>query len=158
MSYVTSHLLPNERIEHLGKTTFLYVLPPLLGMILFIIIGGVAMEEVEEIGVFAFVVAACFFISFIVRCIISATSEFAITNKRVILKRGFISIKVSDIALDRCDGVSFDQGFWGRLLGYGIVTTGSIGARAQKYPALAQPGVFRNALFLIMEKYKNPIR
>lgn len=155
MSYVTSHLLPNEYVEHLGKTTFLYVVPPLLGMILFLIIGGVAVEEIEEVGVIAFIIAGLFLISFISRCIVAATSEFAITNKRVILKKGFISIQVSDIALDRCDGVSFDQGFWGRLLGYGIVTTGSIGARAQKYPALAQPGVFRNALFLIMDKYKN---
>lgn len=155
MSYVSNHLLPNEQIEHLGKTTFLYVLPPLIGMIFFIIVGAAALGEDEAVGGIILFLAVIFFVSFIYRCIVAATSEFAITNKRIILKRGLISIKVSDIALYRCDGISFDQGFFGRLLGYGVATTGSVGARTQKYPALAQPGVFRNALFYTMDKYKN---
>ena len=158
MSYVTNHLLPNEFVEHLGKTTYLYLIPPFLGMILFLILGAILGEEIEELGYVGFIIAGLFLISLLSRLITIATSEFAITNKRIVLKRGLISIQVSDIALDKCDGVSFSQGFWGRILGFGVVSTSSTGAKAQKYPALSQPGIFRNKLFLIIDKYKNLAR
>lgn len=155
MGYVKNHLLPNETIEHTGKTTFLYLLPKLLGMIVFVILGAYLIEEVDEdLALISFIIAGFEFIGLLSRVITCLTSEFVITNKRICLKRGFISRQVSDIALDKCDGVSFSQGFWGRIWGFGVVETSSTGRKGQHYPALAHPNEFRNELFRIIDQQK----
>lgn len=69
-------------------------------------------EEVDEdLALISFIIAGFEFIGLLSRAITCLTSEYGITNKRICLKRGFISRQVFDIALDKCDGVSFSQGF-----------------------------------------------
>ena len=50
------------------------------------------------------------------------TSEFAITNKRVIVKQGLISRQTLELNLQRVESVSVDQSILGRILGYGTIT------------------------------------
>ena len=50
------------------------------------------------------------------------TSEYAITNKRVIIKIGLISRKTLEMNLSKIESVNVDQSIFGRLLGYGAIT------------------------------------
>lgn len=153
MGYINRHLLPNESVEHVGSTSLMYLVPKLVGLLLCVglcFIGPVG----ETLAPVLLIVAAFELLGLLYRCIVCLTSEFVITNKRVCLKRGLISIQVSDIALDKCDGVTFSQGFWGRILGFGTAEISSTGSKGQIYPALAHPNTFRNKLFQIIDKYK----
>jgi len=51
-----------------------------------------------------------------------STSEFVITNKRIIIKTGFISRKTLEMNLSKIESVNVEQGILGRILGYGTIT------------------------------------
>jgi uncharacterized membrane protein YdbT with pleckstrin-like domain len=52
------------------------------------------------------------------------TDEFAITNKRVIIKTGLISRKTFEMNHSKIESVNVDQAILGRILGYGSVKRG----------------------------------
>ena len=81
------------------------------------------------------------------------TSEFIITDKRCILKTGLISICVSDIALDKCEGIIFHQSIGGRIFGYGTLSA-TTGGQTLDFPGIDSPFAFRNQLFVAMDNYK----
>lgn len=49
------------------------------------------------------------------------SDEFAITNKRIIVKTGFISRKTLEMNLSKIESVNVDQSILGRMLGYGTI-------------------------------------
>ena len=68
-----------------------------------------------------------------------ATSEFAVTNKRVLIKVGVLSRRSVELMLGKIEAIAVDQDLWGRLLGYGTVqVTGSGGTRG-KFEKIAHP-------------------
>ena len=58
---------------------------------------------------------------FIAPLIDKYTDEFAITNKRVIIKTGLISRKTFEMNHTKIESVNVDQGILGRILGYGTI-------------------------------------
>lgn len=49
------------------------------------------------------------------------TIEHAVTNKRVVYKRGIISRQTEEMKIGSIETVEINQGVWGRLLGFGDV-------------------------------------
>lgn len=74
------------------------------------------------------------------------TSEYAITNKRVIVKRGLISRRTLELNLQRVESVSVDQSILGRLLGYGTITIIGTGGTREPFHRIAHPLEFRKAV------------
>ena len=48
-------------------------------------------------------------------------TEMACTTRRVIFKTGIISIKTSEIKIDKIESIQIAQTFWGRIFGYGNI-------------------------------------
>jgi uncharacterized membrane protein YdbT with pleckstrin-like domain len=71
------------------------------------------------------------------------TSEYAITNKRAIIKIGLISRKTLEMNLSKIESVNVDQSIFGRLLGYGAITIIGTGGTRETFSALANPIQFR---------------
>lgn len=80
---------------------------------------------------------------FIAPLIARATSEFAITNKRIIIKVGLISRHTLEMNLSKVESVIVDQGIWGRILGYGSITVIGTGGTNEPFPYIANPMEFR---------------
>ncbi|HVS27327.1 MAG TPA: PH domain-containing protein [Burkholderiales bacterium] len=80
---------------------------------------------------------------FIAPLIARATSEFAITNKRVVIKVGLISRHTLEMNLSKVESVGVDQGIWGRTLGYGSITVIGTGGTRELFPYIANPVEFR---------------
>ncbi len=74
------------------------------------------------------------------------TTEIAVTNQRVIYKRGLFRLDTEEIALPNIEGVKVHQGIWGRLLGYGRVRIEGTGVDAIETPDIAHPVEFRRAI------------
>lgn len=72
-----------------------------------------------------------------------ATSEFAITNKRVIIKVGFISRRTLEMNLNKIESVNVDQSFWGRIFGYGTLVVIGTGGTREPFQAISNPMAFR---------------
>src|SRR5260221_134503 len=80
---------------------------------------------------------------FIAPLIDRAFSEFAITNRRVIIKVGFISRKTLEMNLSKIESVNVDQGIWGRMLGYGTITIIGTGGTKETFGNISGPLEFR---------------
>lgn len=74
------------------------------------------------------------------------TTEFAVTDRRAIMKSGWIRRITHELSVQSIEGVHIDQSFWGRLFRYGrIVVTGNGEARIH-LPPMAEPIAFRRAI------------
>ena len=80
---------------------------------------------------------------FIAPLIAVSTSEFAITNKRVIIKVGLISRRTLEMNLTKIESVNINQGMLGRLLGYGTIVVVGTGGTKEPFASIADPLTFR---------------
>jgi len=71
------------------------------------------------------------------------TSEFAITNKRVIMKVGLIWRKALEMNLSKIESVNVDQTIMGRILGYGAITIIGTGGTRESFHRISKPMEFR---------------
>ena len=75
-----------------------------------------------------------------------ANSEFAVTNKRIIVKLGFSTTRTVELLHSKVEAISVNQGLLGKMLGYGdIVVTGTGGTR-EEFKAVASPLELRRAV------------
>ncbi|MBN1473114.1 MAG: PH domain-containing protein [Syntrophaceae bacterium] len=73
------------------------------------------------------------------------TSEFAITNKRIIIKVGLISRRTLEMNLAKIESVNVDQSILGRILGYGTITVIGTGGTREPFFQISNPLDFRKA-------------
>lgn len=71
------------------------------------------------------------------------SSEFAITNRRVIIKIGLISRHVLEMNLSKVESINVDQTVMGRMLGYGTITVIGTGGTRELFHKIADPMEFR---------------
>jgi len=74
------------------------------------------------------------------------SSDFAVTNKRVLFKVGVLDTRSVELLLGKIEAISVDQSLLGRVLGYGdIVVTGS-GGTHEGFTRIQAPLEFRRAV------------
>jgi uncharacterized membrane protein YdbT with pleckstrin-like domain len=71
------------------------------------------------------------------------SDEFAITNKRIIVKTGLISRKTLEMNLNKIESVNVDQSILGRMLGYGTIRIIGTGGTREEFPNISNPIEFR---------------
>ena len=69
--------------------------------------------------------------------------EFVITNKRVVIKTGFIARKTLELNLSKIESVGVDQSIMGRLLGYGSISIVGTGGTNESFHKISDPISFR---------------
>lgn len=92
---------------------------------------------------------------FILPLIDSLTSEYAITNKRVIIKVGLISRRTIEMNLSKIESVNVDQSVLGRILGYGEITLNGTGGTRESFTDISNPAKFRR---VFQESIDNSLR
>src|SRR6185503_12588719 len=75
-----------------------------------------------------------------------ATSEFAVTSMRIVMKVGLLAIHTDEILLQRVETIGVDQSLWGRILGYGTVTVTGTGGAREPFAYVRDPIAFRRAV------------
>ncbi len=83
------------------------------------------------------------FTLFIAPLIDYLTSEFAITNRRIIIKVGFISRRTLELNLSKVESVTVDQSIMGRILGYGNIIVIGTGGTKEPFGNICAPLEFR---------------
>ena len=66
-------------------------------------------------------------------------TEIAVTNRRVIYKRGFISRATAEMHMDKIESVKIDQSILGRILDYGKVTVLGTGTGTESLGQIDEP-------------------
>lgn len=73
-------------------------------------------------------------------------TEYAVTNKRVLMQSGLMHHKVVEIFLTKVEGIHVTRHLLGRLLDYGTITISGSGGHKQPFPLVAKPMAFRKAI------------
>jgi uncharacterized membrane protein YdbT with pleckstrin-like domain len=72
-----------------------------------------------------------------------STSEFAVTNKRVLVKVGWIRRHSIETLLTKVEGIGVNQGILGRILGYGTIVVTGTGGTKEPFHKIDAPLEFR---------------
>ena len=140
MSYVEKHLMPGEQIEYRANLHWLVFLLPILlfipGIWLFFVGGDIA-------RVFALILIAGALVTALGPVIERRTSEFAVTNKRVVIKKGLIRRHSLETLLSKIEGIGVAQSILGRILGFGTIVISGTGGSKEPFHKIADPMMFR---------------
>ena len=138
MGYVESNLLPNEQITYRAKLHWIiFALPALVFLIAILVaLGGGGWIAGSAVGIIGLVL-------FLPPWIKSISSEFAITNKRVLIKVGLVRRHSLELLLQKVEGIGVDQGVLGRILGYGTITVSGVGGTKEAFRMISNPLDFR---------------
>ena len=68
-----------------------------------------------------------------------ATTEIAITNRRIIYKRGFIQRHTAEMNMDKVASVDVKQSILGRVFDYGTVRVQAAGMTLEDLPMIESP-------------------
>ncbi|HOV09000.1 MAG TPA: PH domain-containing protein [Spirochaetota bacterium] len=145
MSYVDQNLMTGEQVVYKAKLHWVIFISPalllILGLILFAAngtLGGI----VTGLGVIGLIIAY----------LNVSTSEFAVTNKRVIIKVGIIKRNSLDTVLKKVESITVNQPIIGRMFGYGSIVVSGSGGTPQPFHKIANPLEFRKQVNEQVEK------
>ena len=72
--------------------------------------------------------------------------EIVVTNRRLIVKKGWIARKTDEISLKRIEEINFQQGVVERIWRYGRVQVHGTGGSGIEIPPIQYPARFRQAI------------
>ena len=75
--------------------------------------------------------------------IIYATTELAITNKRVIAKTGLFQRRTIEIFLEKIESIQVDQSVFGRMFNFGSVVISGTGVHSAPFKNISDPLALR---------------
>jgi uncharacterized membrane protein YdbT with pleckstrin-like domain len=146
MSYLDDHLLAGERVVYRARVHWIIFATAIvviaLGIVLAIVLG-VYQPAYWYLGA---ALAGIGLLLAIAPAIHYASSEFAVTDKRVVAKLGFIERESLETLLSKIEAIGVDQGILGRMLGYGTITITGTGGTEESFPRIADPLEFRRQI------------
>jgi len=83
-------------------------------------------------------------------------TEMAVTNKRVIIKVGFLTKRTIELFLSKVESVGVEQTLAGRMMGYGSIILRGTGGTNEPFNHVANPLEFRRQVQHQIEEYTSP--
>jgi uncharacterized membrane protein YdbT with pleckstrin-like domain len=154
MSYVDKELNEGESIVYMGRVSWWTIVPRTLLALAILVAATVVASMLGALvwlfWVIAVPVVILLWIIVIARDILRlATTEFAITDHRVMSKTGFMRTEVKSTPLDKVNSINVTQSLFGNMLNYGDVEVTTATAEENDnhaVTALRRPDEFRNRL------------
>jgi uncharacterized membrane protein YdbT with pleckstrin-like domain len=162
MSYIQENLMLNEKIQFSARVhpaIFIQSAVAFAGCIIFIVYAIIqAMQNDPMSGIFAgfllLMSVAFFFASIILglEALISIlTTEFAVTNRRVIAKTDLVRRHTLEMLLPKIESVAVRQTVLGRIFNFGTVTVTGTGGTKESFRAIGEPIAVRTKINRIIE-------
>lgn len=155
MSYIDSNLLPGEQVIYRTRLHWLLFMGPVLltVVVLLPITWFLANGAWSH---YAWIPLVLGLIVLLTTYIKRQSSDFAVTNKRVMMKVGVFSTRSVELLLNKIEAITVHQSFIGRAFGYGdIVVTGSGGSR-ESFTRIQGPLAFRRAVQSVTDTQSSP--
>jgi membrane protein YdbS with pleckstrin-like domain len=162
MKYIDNNLLPDERIVFRTQKAPVVFFAPLAFLLIawfFTLNIPIVLQvdsvinhvfntpilwKIHRIPAFFFLVLAVY--SSIMPTIIYVTSDYAVTNKRIIMREGFFDRRVSDTRLSTVSHVDVNQGPIAQLFNYGDIAINSFGGVGDVFTLIARPNEFQKSV------------
>ena len=139
MSYIEKNLMNGENIVYRTKLHWVVFLWPVIWFVVAIMFFSGGGDVAAAGGLFiliAILTGIASFINF-------KTSEFGITNKRFVIKVGFIRRNSLEVLLNKVEGIQVNQGILGRILGFGSITVSGTGGTKNQFHKIDAPLEFK---------------
>ena len=134
-SYVDSNLMAQEKVLYRAHTSVWSLMPLiLLGVVLLIVVAGLF------ILIWAWIKYR--------------TTEFAVTDRRVIAKSGLVSRRTVEMFLDKVESLNVEQSVPGRIFDYGTVTIRGTGATSEPFGNISAPLLLRKHFMDAADAYR----
>ena len=153
MSYVQEVLQPDEKVLVTSTIHWAIYLPGVVlaaaGFVCFLYsYGGAGADSAmrDIVWALSLLPLAAGFLSLFRAWFRRWTTEIAVTNRRVIYKRGFIRRYTVEMHMDKVESIDVDQTVLGRLLGYGDVIVRGTGTGFEPLHMIEAPIKLRNAV------------
>jgi uncharacterized membrane protein YdbT with pleckstrin-like domain len=138
MSYLDDNLMGGERVVY--RTSLHWVV--YLWSTLFLLLGVsmLSTAETAPAGGLFIPLAIILGLSSFIRV---KTSEFGVTNRRVMIKVGWIRRQTIETLLNKVEALEVHQGILGRILNFGTIVIVGTGGTKSAYHKIREPLEFR---------------
>ena len=144
MSYIDRNLLPSETIIfRTRKSIIIFLVPFILTALALFVSPYMLNNPLLEKLVFAPWIIVGLFWS--VNLLEYFTSEYAVTDKRIMMREGFFTRHANEMRLTAISQVNVDQSLIGMMLNYGTVSINAFGA-FDAYPLISSPFRFQKTV------------
>jgi uncharacterized membrane protein YdbT with pleckstrin-like domain len=148
MSYVQTVLRPEERVLAVGHMHWIVYARGaallVVALLIVILAGSDALGTLLRIAGWLLVAVALVLLAR--AWFLKWTTEIAVTNLRVIQKRGFIRRSTNEMNMDKVESVIVDQTLLGRLLDYGSVAVRGTGSGIDVLHFIGKPIELRSSI------------
>jgi uncharacterized membrane protein YdbT with pleckstrin-like domain len=148
MSYVERVLQPGEDVLYATKLHWWIYLPAIGPLILSAALGLGSLFVTPELGIALIIAAGIFLViaipGFIRAFIARATTELAVTSRRVIHKTGLFRRRTFEMNVSQVESVGVEQSILGRIFGFGELAIYGAGGNPQRIPTISDPLSFRS--------------
>lgn len=147
MSYIESTLTPDEKLIYFAHPHPIVFLGSFLWFSLaaFLFLFGSNFPHLPHVF-FSLIALLLCCVSLVFAAIKFFFTEYGITNKRIIVKVGFIEQQAFEIFLTRLEGVYTTQSILGRMFNYGTVMISGIGGNKDSFYLVQDPIFFRSRI------------
>ena len=151
MSYIQDNLIEGERVVYEGRISLWSVSRWLTAGIL-----GLPFIAVDsQWAMFPFFGSVACLAYVLIQYL---SNELAVTTKRVISKKGFVSRQTVEISLSRVEGVEVHQTAAQRAMGYGSVHVSGTGSHKARIENIKDPMLFRQAFLETLDRREQEAR
>ena len=138
-SYVDSTLLQGETVLYRARIS-LWSIAHLIffGILLLVVIVGLVLLVIAWIRY--------------------KTTEFAVTDRRIIAKTGLISRSTVELFLDKVEALQVEQSVMGRILDYGTVSIHGTGTTHEPFRSISAPLLLRKNFMQAADLYRQKVK
>lgn len=164
MAYIDDNLISGETILYRTRLHWMVMTPAVIGALIVGLPGlGLvisALLNIKEPGsgqlaLIGIVVLAIAVFIFLMAGWQRSSVEMAVTNKRVLAKRGLVRRTTIEMMLGKIESIAVDQGVMGRLFEYGTIIVRGTGGTPEPFPKIAHPLEFRRQVQEQLDKIQN---
>jgi uncharacterized membrane protein YdbT with pleckstrin-like domain len=139
MKYIDSILEPGEQVRYEATVSRTIYIPALVFAICGLAMAGLG----AGYGYMAWIAAAALFllafVLFLPAWYRRLTTEIAVTDRRIIMKRGFIRRHTVEMNMQKVESVDVDQTLIGRIFDFGNITIRGTGSSFEKLANIDAP-------------------
>lgn len=147
MSIIERNMMEGEQVVFRGRLHWLVFLKPALllaGAVVAFAAGTNA--DVRYLTYLGWGLLAVAVVTGVASLLTRFSSEFLVTNKRVIAKVGFFNSHSLELLLTKVEAITVDQSLVGRMLGFGTVGITGTGGTVERFDRIARPVEFRTKI------------
>jgi len=154
MSYIDKNLMTGEEVIYRAKLHWFVFVHASIWVILSIILVFYVsfLGKNSFFPLLAFIVLLLALVKLCRAPLSFLTSEFAVTNKRVMIKVGIIRRRSLETILKKVESIIVNQTILGRILGYGSITISGTGGTKESFKNISNPMEFRKQINEQVEK------